>query len=112
MLETWVIKKPSCRNCGLVVAAVAIPAAGIVLLADLQSTGYELPWQQLPALPIINTAHRMHQAGSVHLEGAAPDTTNSLETCLFLNAVESPATACPAPSLLEPTPREAAALLL
>lgn len=94
MLEMWVIKKPSCSNPGLVVAAVAIPAAGIVLLADLQSTGYDLPWQQLPALPIINTAHSMHQVGSVHLEGAAPDTTNSLEMCLFLNAAESPATAC------------------
>lgn len=93
MLETWVIKTPSCSNCGLVVAAVAIPASGIVFQADLQSTGYELPWQQLPALPIINTAHRKHQAGSVHLEGAAPDTTDFLEMCLFLNAAESPAAA-------------------
>lgn len=30
----------------------------------------------------------MHQVGSVHLEGAALEAMNSLETCLFLNAGE------------------------
>lgn len=54
----WVITKPSCRNCGLVVAAVGIPAAGMAFLAGWQSTSCELPWQQLPPLQIINAAYR------------------------------------------------------
>lgn len=50
----------SCSSCGPAAAAVAIPAAGSVFLADLQSARYKLTWQQLPPSQIINTVHRNH----------------------------------------------------
>lgn len=58
MLEMWVIKKPAAEVMGWWWLLLQFLPAGIVFLADLQGTGYKLPWQQLPPLQIINTAHR------------------------------------------------------